>query len=45
MEINSILVVGLLHTQMSKAVKNIKGKSVSDVLLETRFIKVQYMNE
>lgn len=35
-----MLIVGLIHAEVSKAVNTIKGKSINDVLLAARFIKV-----
>lgn len=35
-----MLVVGLIYKEMKEAVKPIKGKSLDDCLLETRFIKL-----
>ncbi|MEG2640831.1 MAG: transposase [Bacilli bacterium] len=39
-----MLIVGMIHSEISEAVKNIKGKSIDDILLESRFIKVHNLN-
>jgi len=35
-----MLIIGLIHSEFDKAMKEIKGKTIDDVLLEGRFIKI-----
>lgn len=38
------LIVGLIHHEMRTACKNIKGKTINDILLEARYLKLNTRN-
>lgn len=40
-----MLVVGMIHAEVSKEFKKVKGKSIDDILLESRFIKIHRSSE